>query len=127
MNAERQWRRGVVDPDVANEGFGVVNAVNAERQWRRQFALRPSLLDPLRDVVNAVNAERQWRLVEQLDCDDAGLVRVVNAVNAERQWRPIHALSAFSASSNCGERGERRKAMETRCAAHGPERDAPAW
>jgi len=65
----------------------------------------------LTGVVNAVNAERQWRLRVSLAPTLAGVV--VNAVNAERQWRRFSLKNGVFAFWR-GERGERRKAMETR-------------
>ncbi len=38
---------------------------------------------------------------------------VVNAENAERQWRQQAPILMLKPLAECGERGERRKAMET--------------
>jgi len=88
----------------------VVNAENAERQWRQGILERYD--HSPRKVVNAENAERQWRPSSViLLC--LFFVSVVNAENAERQWRHFDTDFNPDLDLDRGERGERRKAMET--------------
>jgi len=107
--AERQWTLAFSYTDV-KPSTARVTAVNAERQWKPKHENLGSSDFEL--VVNAVNAERQWRLVA-VDPDRGDTAVVMDAVNDERQWRLPEGLESTPRQDVSGERGERRKAMET--------------